>query len=104
MYKSSILYIFSDVLLSELIPRILRGVQSLLQPSADMTVSEAFESKPGLRFLLKIMEGVQDPHSVERLSEQLLNQLAAQRVRDSEAYWILWVLFNQIYKQKTLIR
>ncbi|XP_019175514.1 PREDICTED: telomere length regulation protein TEL2 homolog [Ipomoea nil] len=95
---------FADVLLSELIPRILRGVQSLLQPSADMTVSETFESKPGLRFLLKIMEGVQDPHSVERLSEQLLNQLAAQSVRDAEAYWILWVLFNQIYKQKTSIR
>ncbi|CAH9066105.1 unnamed protein product [Cuscuta epithymum] len=95
---------FADVLLSVLIPRILKSVRSLLGPNADLTVSEAFESKPGLRFFLKIMEAVQDPHSVERLSEQLLNQLAAQKVRDDEAYWILWILFHRIYEQKTSIR
>ncbi|VFQ62091.1 unnamed protein product [Cuscuta campestris] len=94
----------ADVLLSELIPRILRCVQSLLEPTADMTIREAVESKPGLRFFLNIMEAVQDSHSVERLSEQLLNQLAAQRVRDDEAYWILWILFHRIYKEKTSIR
>ncbi|GMQ09859.1 hypothetical protein CsSME_00053096 [Camellia sinensis var. sinensis] len=70
----------ADVLLSQVIPHILR------------------------HFWLKLMEAIKDRYAVERLSEQLLHQLAAERVTDVEAYWILWILFHRIYEHQTPFR
>ncbi|KAL8456813.1 hypothetical protein ACS0TY_034887 [Phlomoides rotata] len=94
----------ADVLLSEVIPLILGHVRSVLSPTSDLSISEIFESKPGFRFWLKIMEAVNDPHSVERIAEELLRQLAAQNLNAIEGYWILRILFGQVYENRTSIR
>ncbi|KAJ0571205.1 hypothetical protein HanHA300_Chr05g0187661 [Helianthus annuus] len=94
----------TDVLLSEMVPRIVTQVQSLVQPGSDLTVSEAFKSKPGLQFWSKIMEAIKDSYAVERISEQLLHRLATQRINDVEGYWILWLLFHQIFELQSSIR
>ncbi|KAL7161768.1 hypothetical protein ACSBR2_042276 [Camellia fascicularis] len=94
----------ADVLLSRVIPHILRHVRSILLSNADVVVRKVFETNPGSQFWLKLMEVIKDPYAVERLSEQLLHQLAAERVTDVEAYWILWILFHQIYEHQTPFR
>ncbi|KAK4395726.1 Telomere length regulation protein TEL2 [Sesamum angolense] len=85
----------ADVLLSEMIPRILGQVRSVLSSNSDLAISEIFDSKPGFRFWLKIMEAVNDSHSVERIAEELLHQLAVQNINDVEGYWILWILLDK---------
>ncbi|CAL5444490.1 unnamed protein product [Camellia sinensis] len=94
----------ADVLLSQVIPHILRHVRSILLSNADVVVRKVFETNPGSQFWLKLMEAIKDRYAVERLSEQLLHQLAAERVTDVEAYWILWILFHQIYEHQTPFR
>ncbi|KAM7475710.1 hypothetical protein LguiB_022953 [Lonicera macranthoides] len=94
----------ADVLLSELLPQILNRVRSFLLAKTDLVVSEAFESKPGFRFWLKMIEAIKDPYAIERMSEQLLHQLAAQNASDIEAYWIFWILFQRSYHRQTSIR
>ncbi|XP_011072972.1 telomere length regulation protein TEL2 homolog isoform X1 [Sesamum indicum] len=94
----------ADVLLSEMIPRILGQVRSVLSSNSVLAISEIFDSKPGFRFWLKIMEAVNDSHSVERIAEELLHQLAVQNINDVEGYWILWILFGRIFKRQTPIR
>ncbi|KAL2465452.1 embryo defective [Abeliophyllum distichum] len=88
----------SDVLLSEVIPRILGHVRSLVSSTTNLAINETIESRPGFRFWLKIMEAIKDPYSVERIAEQVLHQLAAQNASDVEGYWILWILFHRTYK------
>ncbi|KAL6963817.1 hypothetical protein U1Q18_034822 [Sarracenia purpurea var. burkii] len=94
----------ADVLLSEVITQILRHVRSILSRNADVVVSEVFETKAGSWFWLMLLEAIRDPYAVERLSEQLLRQLAAEHVTDIEAYWILWILFHRIYERQTSFR
>ncbi|GMQ01130.1 hypothetical protein CsSME_00047882 [Camellia sinensis var. sinensis] len=94
----------ADVLLSQVIPHILRHVHSILLSNADVVVRKVFETNPGSQIWLKLVEAIKDPYAVERLSEQLLHQLAAERVTDVEAYWILWILFHQIYEHQTPFR
>ena len=92
------------MLLSQVIPHILRHVHSILLSNADVVVRKVFETNPGSQIWLKLVEAIKDPYAVERLSEQLLHQLAAERVTDVEAYWILWILFHQIYEHQTPFR
>ncbi|GER48834.1 hypothetical protein STAS_26027 [Striga asiatica] len=94
----------TDVLLSEVVPRILGHVRSVLSSTSDLDISEIFESKPGSNFWMKIMEAVSDSHSVERIAEELLRQLAVEDVNDTEGYWVLWILFGRIYKRQASIR
>lgn len=94
----------ADVLLREIIPEILGQVRSILSSTSDLALSETFESRPGLRFWLKIIEAVNDSHSVERIAEGLLRQLATQKLNEVEGYWILWMLFNRIYQRHPSIR
>ncbi|KAL5748273.1 hypothetical protein ACOSQ2_025570 [Xanthoceras sorbifolium] len=94
----------SDVLLSELVPRVLRHVRGFLLSSSDAALSDVFQSNPGSEVWLKLMQAVKDPYAGERMSEQLLHQLAIERVSDIEAYWTLWLLFNQIFNHQMSIR
>ncbi|XP_070043661.1 uncharacterized protein [Nicotiana tomentosiformis] len=94
----------ADVLLSVLVPELLKHVRGSLPLNSDIPVGEAFESTPGLRFWLKMIESIKDPYSVERMTEELLKQLAAQNTGDIEAHLILWILFHQIYQQQASIR
>lgn len=75
-----------------------------MSSSSDLPFGETIESKPGFRFWLKIMEAVNDSHSAERIAEELLRQLDAQKLNEVEGYWILWMLFGQIYRRNPSIR
>lgn len=92
------------MLLGVVVPEIHKHVQSFLPPNSDVPMDEAFQSTPGLRFWLKMMESIKDPYSLERMTEQLLKQLAAQNTGDIEAHWILWILFHQVFHQQASVR
>ncbi|XP_057806839.1 uncharacterized protein LOC131021593 [Salvia miltiorrhiza] len=94
----------TDVLLSEIIAKILGQVRSMLSSTSDLALSETFESRPAFRFWSKIIEAVNDSHSVERIAEELLRQLATQKLNEVEGYWILWMLFSRIYKRHPSVR
>ncbi|KAM5571776.1 hypothetical protein ABKV19_012055 [Rosa sericea] len=87
-----------DVLLSEIIQRILRHVRSLSSSTMDSLGSDVLESDPGSQFWLNLIQAIKDSYAVERMSEQLLHQLATEQVGDIEAYWILWLLFHRVFK------
>lgn len=94
----------ADVLLSEVIPHILKHVCSVLGSNSDSVVADVLESKPGSRFWLIMMETIKDQYSLERMSEQVLHQLATEHACDAEAYWILWTLFHRILKHQASIK
>jgi telomere length regulation protein len=56
------------------------------------------------RFWFNLVEALRDQHSIERLTEEMLRQLASQHISDDEAYWILWTLFNQSITHRTVMR
>ncbi|XVF54627.1 hypothetical protein PTKIN_Ptkin05aG0196600 [Pterospermum kingtungense] len=94
----------SDVLSSEVTPQILRHVRSCLSPNTDVVDTDVFESNPESQFWLTIMEAITDLYTVERISEQLLRQLAIEHATDIEAYWVLWILFHQLLKRQSSVR
>ncbi|PQM37274.1 telomere length regulation protein TEL2 homolog [Prunus yedoensis var. nudiflora] len=93
-----------DVLLSEIIPRVLSHVRSLLSLNIDPLVSDVFESNPSSQFWLNMIQAMKDSYAVERISEHLLHQLATERLSDVEAYWILWLLFHRVSKYQISVR
>ncbi|XP_024025007.1 telomere length regulation protein TEL2 homolog isoform X1 [Morus notabilis] len=93
-----------DVFASEVVPRVLRHVQRLLSSTVDSLVLDVIDSNPASQFWLNMMLSVNDSYAVERMSEQLLHELATQRVSDVEAYWVLWLLFHRIFAQQASLR
>ncbi|KAJ0106269.1 hypothetical protein Patl1_18230 [Pistacia atlantica] len=93
----SIISSSTDVLSSELVLRVLRHVQNVLFSDSDVAPKYTFESNPESIIWSKMMEAIKDPYAVERMSEQLLHQLAIDNVTDYEAYWIIWLLFHQLF-------
>ncbi|XP_065873767.1 uncharacterized protein [Euphorbia lathyris] len=94
----------SDVLLGELVPRVLGDVRWCLSSGTHPVTEELFKANPRIQFWLGMMEAIKDPYSVEKLSEQLLHQLAVEHATDIEAYWILWILYHQAFKDQPSVR
>lgn len=94
----------SDVLLGEVIPRVLGDIRWCLSSCSGLATKEVFEANPRSQFWLRMMEAIKDPYAVERMSEQLLHQLAIEHATNIEAYWILWMLFNHVLKTHPSIR
>ncbi|CAN1239616.1 Telomere length regulation protein TEL2 homolog [Linum grandiflorum] len=95
----------TDVLLDELIPQLLKHVQTILSSSKNDSVSvDVFESDPGSQFWLRIMEAIKDPFSVEKVSEQLLLQLAIRHASNTEAYWTIHLLFKKNFEKHPSVR
>ncbi|XP_031251325.1 telomere length regulation protein TEL2 homolog [Pistacia vera] len=94
----------SDVLSSEVVLRVLRHVQNVLFSNSDVAPKDIFGSNPESIIWSKMMEAIKDPYAVERMSEKLLHQLAIDSVTDCEAYWIIWLLFHQLFHHQTSIR
>lgn len=94
----------TDVLLTEIVPRILKQVSILVSEASDMDSEEQFGSTAAISFWSKIMQSIKDPYSVERMSEQLLHYLAAQSATDAEAYWVMRVLYHHVYIHQPSIR
>jgi telomere length regulation protein len=95
---------FADVLLGELVSHVLGHIRSFLSSSIDSVMADLLESDAGSQFWLKIMGAIKDPYAVERISEQLLHQLSIEHATDTEAYWILWILFNRIFNNQPAVR
>ncbi|XP_050221935.1 uncharacterized protein LOC126672076 [Mercurialis annua] len=93
----------SDVLLGELLPRVIQDVRWFLS-SPNQATEQMFEGNPKSQIWLSILEAIKDSYAVERLSEQLLHQLAIEHVTDIEAYWTIWLLFNHIIKDQPSVR
>ncbi|CAN6279091.1 unnamed protein product [Urochloa humidicola] len=94
----------TGILVAELIPRIRNHLQRCV-PSDHKAISREMIQHVSLsQFWFNMVEAMRDQHSIERLTEELLRQLASQHVSDEEAYWILWTLFNQSFKRLTVIR
>ncbi|KAJ6374435.1 hypothetical protein OIU78_030036 [Salix suchowensis] len=94
----------SEVLLGELVSHVLGHIRSFLSSSIDSVMVDLLESDSGSQFWLKIMGAIKDPYAVERISEQLLRQLSIEHTTDTEAYWILWILFNRIFNNQPAVR
>uniref|UniRef100_A0A6N2KCV9 TELO2 ARM repeat domain-containing protein n=1 Tax=Salix viminalis TaxID=40686 RepID=A0A6N2KCV9_SALVM len=94
----------SEVLLGELVSHVLGHIRSFLSSSIDSVMADLLESDSGSQFWLKIMGAIKDPYAVERISEQLLRQLSIEHTTDTEAYWILWILFNRIFNNQPAVR
>ncbi|XP_024161937.1 uncharacterized protein LOC112169186 [Rosa chinensis] len=91
-----------DVLLSEIIPRILRHIWCLSSPTMDSLGLDVLESDPGSIFWLNLIQAIKDSYAVERMSEKLLHQLATEQVGDIEAYWVLWLLFLRVFQMPNI--
>ncbi|KAK9108368.1 hypothetical protein Syun_024379 [Stephania yunnanensis] len=94
----------ADIIIVEMIPRILDFVRSCLSAGTDHFNLDLISSKPRFVFWTRMIEAIKDPYAVERLSEYFLRKLAASNATDLEAYWILWVLFHQTIKQQISVR
>ncbi|KAK9119955.1 hypothetical protein Scep_018048 [Stephania cephalantha] len=94
----------TDIIIVEMIPRILDFVRSCLSAGTDHFNLDLISSKPRFVFWTRMIEAIKDPYAVERLSEYFLRKLAASNATDLEAYWILWVLFHQTIKHQISVR
>lgn len=95
---------FTDVLVSEIVPRVLRHVRSLLSSNGNSLAADVIGSHPASQFWLNMILSVKDSFAVERMSERLLHELATQRVSDVEGYWILWLLFHRTFAHQASFR
>ncbi|CAL5057312.1 unnamed protein product [Urochloa decumbens] len=94
----------TGILVAELIPRIRNHLQRCV-PSDHKAISpEMIQHVSQSQFWFNMVEVMRDQHSIERLTEELLRQLASQHASDEEAYWILWTFFNQSFKRLTVMR
>ncbi|KAF8693684.1 hypothetical protein HU200_039096 [Digitaria exilis] len=94
----------TGILVAELIPRIRNHLHRCV-PSDHKAISpEMIQHVYQSQFWFNMVETMRDQHSIERLTEELLRQLASQHISDDEAYWILWTLFNQSFKRLTVMR
>ncbi|MED6108566.1 hypothetical protein PIB30_025389 [Stylosanthes scabra] len=95
---------FSELLSSELVPRVLRLVKKCLSSSNHSSTKELLESNPESMCCSRMMEAIRDPYIIERISEQILHQLATHHADDVQAYWVLWLLFHRNLKMQASIR
>jgi telomere length regulation protein len=98
------IYFLVDLLSSELVPRVLRLVNSCLSSSNNSIIEEVLESKPEAMFWLSMMESIRDPYTTEKISEQILHELASQQANDVQAYWVLWLFFHRNIKFQASVR
>ncbi|KAL3748065.1 hypothetical protein ACJRO7_009310 [Eucalyptus globulus] len=95
---------FTDVLASEVVPRILSHVRGLLLSNGTTIGADVFESDPGSQFWIRMMENIKDSYAVERTSEEFLRGLATERINDTEAYWVIWILFHNLFYNQNSVR
>ncbi|CAN6273354.1 unnamed protein product [Urochloa humidicola] len=94
----------TGILVAELIPRIRNHLQRCVPSDHNAISPEMIQHVSQSQFWFNMVETMRDQHSIERLTEELLRQLASQHVSDETVYWILWTLFNQSFKRLTVMR
>ncbi|KAL6899663.1 hypothetical protein ACP4OV_006321 [Aristida adscensionis] len=94
----------TGILVAELIPRIRSHLHRCVPSDHKMTSPHMIKQVSQSQFWFNMVEAMKDQHSIERFTEELLRQLSSQDTSDEEAYWILWILFNQSIKHITIMR
>ncbi|KAF5184102.1 Telomere length regulation protein tel2-like protein [Thalictrum thalictroides] len=94
----------ADILIVEIIPRILELVRSFLSSSVYSIDPDFVQSDPKALFWMKMMEAIKDPYAAERMSEQLLRVLEAESASDIEVYWCLWIVFHRTLNTQATTR
>ncbi|XP_040376672.1 telomere length regulation protein TEL2 homolog isoform X2 [Oryza brachyantha] len=94
----------TGILVAELIPRIRSHLKRCMESDHKTIGPDMIKRVSQSRFWFNMVEAIRDQHSIERLAEEMLRQLASQRTSDEEAYWILWTLFNQSFMHNTVMR
>lgn len=83
---------------------VLKHVRRILLSTTDPVDVDAFVSDPASQVWFNIMTTISDSYALERISDQLLHQLANEHASDVEAYWTLWILFHQIIEDQVSVR
>ncbi|KAL5211677.1 hypothetical protein ABZP36_022524 [Zizania latifolia] len=94
----------AGILVAELIPRIRSHLKRCMASDHMTIIPDMIKHASQSRFWFNMVEAIRDQHSIERLTEELLRQLASQHTSDEEAYWIVWTLFSQSLLPKTVMR
>ncbi|KAF0929395.1 hypothetical protein E2562_021419 [Oryza meyeriana var. granulata] len=94
----------TGILVAELIPRIRSHLKRCMESDQKTISPDMIRHVSKSRFWFNMVEAIRDQHSIERLAEEMLRQLASQHTSDEEAYWILWTLFNQSFMHKPVMR
>ncbi|KAK3158378.1 hypothetical protein QOZ80_2AG0136390 [Eleusine coracana subsp. coracana] len=94
----------TGILVAELIPRIHSHLNRCVESDHKTISPDMLLIVPQSQFWINMVESMKDQHSIERLTEELLRQLASRHTSDEEAYWILWVLFNRSFMHLTVMR
>lgn len=93
----------TDVLVAAMIPKVLKYVRDFSSRCASLDHNLSEKSLDSSLWS-KILESIGDQYALERISEELLRQLARKNVNDVEAYWILWLLFHHSFRDQTATR
>ncbi|TVU29397.1 hypothetical protein EJB05_20961 [Eragrostis curvula] len=91
-------------LVAELIPRIRNHLNRCVASDHKSLSPDMISHVSQSQFWFNMVESMKDQHSIERLTEELLRQLASQHTSDEEAYWILWTLYNRSFTRLTVMR
>ncbi|XP_062222858.1 uncharacterized protein LOC133921832 [Phragmites australis] len=94
----------TGILVAELIPRIQSHLHRCVVSDHKTISPYMIQHVSQSQFWFNMVEAMRDQHSIERLTEELLCQLASQHISDEEAYWILWTLFNRSFMRLTVMR
>lgn len=94
----------TGILVAELIPMIRNHLQRCVASDKNTIIPNMVKQVPQSRFWFNMVEALRYQHCIERLTEEMLRQLASQNISDEEAYWILWTLFNQSSMHMTVMR
>ncbi|XP_056683454.1 uncharacterized protein [Spinacia oleracea] len=94
----------TELLVNEVILRIRRRVQRFLLSHKGTITENSIKSNSDFQFWFLMIEILRDAYVVEKMIERILHQLAAECEHDTEAYWILWILFHRAFQHQITIR
>jgi len=85
---------------------LIQHVRSYLdsESAAMHTPTELVNKTCELNFWQAIAAAIKDSYAMERWTEALLREMVIANLNDVEAYWIIWMLFDEIFKNKASIR
>lgn len=52
----------------------------------------------------RLVEAFKDSYAIEQTLEGLLRELAGIHANDSEAYWVIWILFHNLFTENKSVR
>ncbi|KAI4304715.1 hypothetical protein MLD38_040190 [Melastoma candidum] len=94
----------TDILLSEVVPRVLSQVRGVMSSSTSCFLASALISNDQNIPWPRLLEAFKDSYAIERTLEGLLHELVSIHAKDTEAYWVLWILFHNLFTENNSVR